>query len=381
MRAPAASALALVTGLALALALGVPRRGAAAPEEPPPLVVFYAPFDAPPAVETARRTLARAARAEGSAFLDESPAPPPSPTAALRLRRAVDGYEAFRHDEAARELDAAIDEAARTGGAGLSASELSDLFVYRGMVRTQLGDTTRAWEDFSAAAILEPTRLLDPLRFPPRVIETFERALAAVRGAPRGTLAVAAPAGCDVVVDGRRLPAGLEPELVFGTHFVRIACPGRAPWGGVVPITQPRQRVEPELVPPSPPSPTDLAARAREAGGRRVLLAVARVRPAATPVLELSLLDAGSARPRGTALVVLDGARAADEVAAAVRRLVRGATRPEAPPPTPPPPPPRWFERPWFWGAVGAAAAAIVLLPFVADGDPAGFDVRPTFER
>ncbi|HTM23467.1 MAG TPA: hypothetical protein VL172_23250, partial [Kofleriaceae bacterium] len=179
--------LAAWAAVAAHLALGHPA-GAA---EPAPILYAWAAADAPPVALEARAAVDEMARRRGTALIDRSPPAPASPDAPGLLRGAIEDYQAFRYEQALDKLERALDEAARTGAAGLTPTELSDLLIYRALVQEQRGDKTRAWDDFVRAAVIDPTRRLDPVRFSPRTVESFTRA----------TDKVAAEAPVDLTLD------------------------------------------------------------------------------------------------------------------------------------------------------------------------------------
>lgn len=355
--------------LCLLLAAGIARA------EPPPLIVFHAAWDPPSEVVAARAAVAAAARDAGAAFLDVTPAPPPPPAAATLLARAVESYDALRYDEALEKLDAALAEVGRSGAAGLGPAELSDLHLYRGLVVLQRGDTSRAWDDLVHSAMVDPARILDPLRFPPKALAAFQRAAREVKAQPRGTLAVASGPGCRAFVDAREV-ADLPPELPFGMHYVRVQCPGAAA-GATVLLSQSHLEVPLAPAPPAAPSDESAVALAHARGARTVIVVAATRSSGAPPTVWLRLREVPSGRPLADASVALDpgGSAAADARAATVRLVDRatGAVKLDlSPPPRP------WYEKPWVWGVAAAAVTAAILLPFaVSPGSPSGFQVSP----
>jgi len=348
-----------------------PSRAQAA-EDAPGLVVFHAPADAPASVLAARDALAARARRAGVAWIDRSPAAAPAPEAPALHRRAVEAYEALRFDEAVSALDAAIAEAERSGAAGLSAAQLSDLFLYRGLTYTQRGDSTRAWDDLVRAAVLDPARVLDPLRFPTRAVEAFARARDRVRAEPRGDLVIAAPAGCDVIVDGASTSDG-HVTLAYGDHFVRVTCAGQRPWGARIGVAAPSTSFTPSLVADAAPAADDLRALARTRGARELIVVTASLSPGAPPTLSMVRLDVASGKVAARASVALaPGGAATPDAEAAFERVL-------APPIAVPAPAPgersRWWKSPWLWAGVGAAVATAIVLPIAlsqSDGASSG---------
>lgn len=109
-----------------------------------------------------------------------------------------------------------------------------------------------------------------PVRtYGPKVYELYEQRVAALRGAGTATIVVDCELGCEVVIEGRRLPAASE-ELLLGTYGVWVkAIEGEAAWayreveltgaGGVETIRYadpaPATQVVPEPVAPAIPEP------------------------------------------------------------------------------------------------------------------------------
>jgi hypothetical protein len=362
MRGSRAAWLAAAIGWSSAVARAQPR----APEGPP-LIVFHAdPVDA--AAEKARAALGRAAERLGAALIDLSPAPAPAPEAPLHLRRAIEAYHDFRYAEALTSADAGVAEATKTGADGLSAADLSDLLIYRALAYTEQGDAARAWDDFVRAAVLDPSRKLDPVRFSPRVVESFGRAAKSVLATPPATLAVTLPERCGVIVDGRDASGQRALTVMRGEHYLRAVCPGRERYGAVVLVAAERQEVAPALR--ARPTADAAAARAmaRDRGIGRVVWSTV-----GGGLVTLQLYAGNAARPRASVAVKLAGEVA---IARALERMV-------APPVAPvvvqrPPPPTPWYKKPWLWGVAGAVVASAILIPFVVDSEsPAGYDIRP----
>jgi hypothetical protein len=279
----------------------------------------------------------------------------------------VEAYEALRFDEGLADLDAALAEAALTGAAGLSTAELSDLYLYRGLVYTQRGDLGRAWDDLVRAAVVDPARVLDPLRFPPRAVEAFHRATERVAAGPRGELVVQAPAGCDVAIDGAAAPARMA-TLPFGEHLVRVTCAARKPWATRATIAAAATTVTAAPQAEAPPSDGDLVELGRGRAAAAVALVVVSAAGGAPPSVTARVVDSASGRVRARASTGLAGGAAAVEL---LDRLLAPAA--------PPPRGRRWYQRGWVWGLAGAAAAGALLLPFALDGGEAGdVTLRPS---
>ncbi len=306
--------------------------------------------------------LAAAAREAGAALIDRSPRAAPAadpPDAAIR--RGIESYEALQLDRAwaiFEEVRAALD---RTGAAAATPARISDLFVYRGAIRTQRGDPDGAWEELVSAMTVAPARVLDPARFPPRTIEELERARREVTARPRVAVAIEAPADCAVTVDGAGAPAG-ELSLLPGPHWVSAACPGAAPWGARIDAIGPATRVRVAPAPLEPPPEADALVQARAGGASGLVLAEVRGRLATVRRLGLD----GRERDRRTVAIAGSAPDALAPLAEAVRDLLRPAPRP------------KWYRSRWVWAAGAAGLATAIVLPIalvLANDTPRGVSV------
>ncbi|HUQ04804.1 MAG TPA: hypothetical protein VM261_20020 [Kofleriaceae bacterium] len=338
--------------LAAVVALVSVETAAAAPAAD--AILYWAPPDAPAVLRTRTRT---AAEAKGAAFVDRSP-PAPQPADATRIAAAITAYDELRFDEALALLDQAAAELDRTGAAGLDVARLAELFLYRGLARIQLGDQARAWDDLLIAARIDPSRVLDPARFPPRAIEQLTRARAEVSAAPRGVLRVDAPEGCVISIDGAITGDG-RAELPHGAHWIDATCREHQPWGRRVVLDRTAVEVVVAATPITPPTEDEALIQARALGAATVvevtiLAGAARVRH-----------RSADGRERARALVTADG----DVIAATVERMLTPAVVVHEP----------WYRKRWVWAAGGALAAAAVLVPVaLRDTGPGDRVIRPT---
>ncbi len=359
----------LLAALACVCALAVPQRARAGT---PPIIVFVGPSDPIPEVAITRQALEGLARRHGTVLIDLTPRSPAAPHAGSHLRRGIDAYLAFKYDDALRDLDAGLAEAVTTGARGLRPSELSDLLLYRALVSTQRGDSTRAWDDYLRAAAVDPTRRLDPVRFPPRASETFTRAVAAVARGVQTSTSVAVPSACAVWIDARAAKPNTPMDLAPGEHYVRVACPGKQLYGTRVVVRGATHTVRPALGNKARPGPAEAAREARRRGADSLLLAlVVRARRGPTTI-GIRLLDATTLRERGRVVSRIDRQRGTARIIASAQRLIDAVITPVAPVVVVGKRP--WYRRSWVWGVAGAAVATAVLLPFVFEPDrPSGF--------
>lgn len=293
-----------------------------------------------------------AARDAGAAVLDRSPAPRPRLATAETLRRAIAAFDAAKLDDAQRLFDEAKAEIDRTGAADLTGTQLSDLFLYRGLIADQREDTTAAWDELVAAIIVAPTRMLDPQRFSPRVLATLDRARQMVEQRGTAVLRVDVPAGCVATVDGVRVASQLMP---LGTHWVSVTCSAAQPWGTRVELAS-EATVVARNAPIAPPTSDEMLIQARISGAR------AFVAIELTGEVGVVRLVGADGRERDRRTVTVHGDLA--PVAVALRAML-------APAPTR-----HWYDSRWAWAGGAALVAAAILIPITAAA--AGDTTSPT---
>lgn len=347
----------------------------------PPLVVVLGPGQHD-ATGRAKNALRLASRRRGSVLLDLTSKPAPPPRARIALSRGIDAYVKLRYDDAIKQLGRGIAEARRTGAAGLSPSALSDLFLYRGLAHTRRGDAASAWDDFVRAATIAPSRTLDPVRFPPRVVEAFDRAVKRVTAKSPLTTRVAVAANCKVHVDGRSVQPRQAVSLARGHHYVRAVCPGYAPYGARVAVLANNHDISPSLQRPVQPTRAQLLAMARARGTGAIVIATVAVSATAPPSLGLELVDARTARTLGTVFAPLTGDDVTARVVTATEGLIDRVVTPQAP--VKPRivhviEPRRWYQKGWVWAIAGAVVTAAVLTPLLLDSGGPGnqFTLQP----
>ena len=305
----------------------------------------------------------------------------PTPRAREQLQAGERALAELRFDDAQRALSAAIAEVAITGGAGLDAGELDDLFLLRGVAALRAGEAgrARAWDDLLHAALLAPERVLDAGRFSPAVTETWRRAAAEAQRRPRGVLVVRAGAGAQVVVDDR--PAIASPAaiagLAYGEHTVRVEETGRVPWSTLAVLAAPTLEID---APARARLGLDDRAAAERGAARQADYALVAAPAAGTePLLELTLVRVSDAGRRDERLVRVDGDRGSvDRAVAAMIAVAQAETSP--PLPLTAAPPVTRAPRTWpYWVAgavllVGIGVTAAVLASG-SDGGGNGFSV------
>ncbi|HEX8951127.1 MAG TPA: hypothetical protein VF945_04745, partial [Polyangia bacterium] len=224
------------------------------------------------------------------------------------------------------------------------------IYLYRGLCRLEVGPAEAAWDDLVRAARLDPTRVIDPARFPPRAVAAYRRAAVEATERGRVQLEVAAPAGATLRLDGRAFDG--NATVPVGTHFVGVSAPGYEPWAAVVDVSGAHERLAPPLRAYQPPDGDRLIALTASRAPKRILAgALVRAEHGWRFVArELTLPDGK---------MVSDAAALGDApVAVAVDgALTRVAPLASAAPATPPKKS-RW----WIWAAAGGLAATLAVV-------------------
>lgn len=107
---------------------------------------------------------------------------------------------------------------------------LVEINLYLGLTNMALGDTEVAAGYFEEVARTDPARSLDPVRTPPKMLETFEGARERVEasGAARVDISSGKVTGAEVFVNG--MPSGSTPatlELAPGRYHITVHDPER----------------------------------------------------------------------------------------------------------------------------------------------------------
>jgi hypothetical protein len=345
---------------------------AAIAEAPVAAVAYTGPSDGLAA--PVRERIGRFARERALGFADlADPTATTSPAPAL-LAKAIAAYFEFRYAEVVSLLDDAAAAISATGAADLNRRELADVFLFRALARTELGENAEARDDLVRAATVHPGYVLDPARFRPSLIAAFERARGAVGEGPRAEVELGFPPACQIWLDAAS-SAG-APELIAapGVHVIRARCPGHRELVAEPTFAAGRQRYRPALEPLPGDRERVLAATA---GAALIWVELSRSRPGA---LTVSLLDRSSREIRRRWTLRLAGADDARRLDPVLASILDRALSPAAPEPriivTERPRP--WYRREWVWAAIGAAAAGAVILPFALSGsESSGFGVGP----
>src|SRR6185312_10396886 len=166
---------------ASSVSLALPPAARAA--EPAPLVhPIFAHLPDAPENDTAReRFTAAATRYKLRPVEVVDVQAPPEPRAPTEARMGILNAQKLAFGEALHDLDAAAAEVTTSGGAGLDATALSDLYLYRAMATARADWNAqanaaptdargKAFDDYLRAATIAPTRALNPRELPPQVV-------------------------------------------------------------------------------------------------------------------------------------------------------------------------------------------------------------------
>jgi tetratricopeptide (TPR) repeat protein len=99
--------------------------------------------------------------------------------------------------------------------------DLREALLLLGLAHFGLGEPDAAAQPWSRLVELDPNRELDPVNYPPKVVQGFQAVRSEVLGRRKGTLIVDAPAGTTIHVDGLRTDEQ-SVKLPPGDHFVVV---------------------------------------------------------------------------------------------------------------------------------------------------------------
>jgi hypothetical protein len=361
------------------LLVAVAITGAAAPvtaQTAQPAVAYTGP---------AQGDLATAVRAQLDGFarrrglgLADLGTPPALPIRTKQLLASgIEAYHALDYPAAKEALDRCVAEVESTGGAALDRRELADLFLYRALGATETGAAEEARDNLIQAATIHPSYPIDKARFRPSLVASYERARDAVRALDPARVELALPDGCRVALDGGDVTGVRGHELRPGRHYIRAECPGKRPFAASPTFAAGEQRFAPDL---EPLVGDRVRAMAATAPAARVIW----VALAASGEVDVALIDraAGKALRRWT--MRLESVAAAPRLGEVLESIIEREFA--APVPEPivverPLSPARWYQKPWVWIAVGAAATGAVALPLIIfrSDSPNSFDASADF--
>ena len=130
-------------------------------------------------------------------------------------------YERADFEPAADVLGRAI-PALEDGSLGTTdIKDLLDALLLLGLARFGLGEPDAAAAPWTRLVELDPNRQLDPVNYPPKVVQGFDEVRQKVLDRRRGTLIIDAPDGATVHVDGLKL-SDRTIKVPPGDHFVVV---------------------------------------------------------------------------------------------------------------------------------------------------------------
>ncbi len=127
-----------------------------------------------------------------------------------------------------------LEDAAQQLAAGLAVStdvrSLHEALMLLGVSYVGLGDETSARAAFRRSAILDPSRELDAVNYPPSVVSLFNEVRASVAKESPGRIAVTASVDAELFIDGKSRGPVVSGSiaLVPGTHYVLVRSPAGA---------------------------------------------------------------------------------------------------------------------------------------------------------
>lgn len=141
-----------------------------------------------------------------------------------RLREGRILYDRAQPDQAIPVLENAARQLASGLALSSDARDLHEALMLLGMAHVGTGDEAAARAAFRRSVILDPTRQLDQVNYPPRVVELFDRVREEVTQGSPAHLTVKANRDATFWVDGRRVGEGdhAEVSLVGGEHHLLV---------------------------------------------------------------------------------------------------------------------------------------------------------------
>ena len=139
----------------------------------------------------------------------------------LDLHPAREAYRQFQTDKALSLLDKLDDQRRTLTPTRALFAQFASIALLRGQVLAGAERTDEAYESFARAYALSRKKALDPARYPPAVRKAYTRAVERANRS-KTRLAIEAPAGATIWVDGRKVgDTPLKPLTVAaGKHLV-----------------------------------------------------------------------------------------------------------------------------------------------------------------
>jgi hypothetical protein len=156
------------------------------------------------------------------------PAPPVQALSALeRAKRAYKGLEMEASKTALAEAESICVAA---GSCAACRDLLFDAHLLAGAIAVTGGDEVAGAAEFVTAHAVHPTRVVDPRRFPPKIVNAFNRACADAEGRPGAVARVASePAGAALWLDGAPVRPDTDLPVRAGRVYVEARLVGYGP--------------------------------------------------------------------------------------------------------------------------------------------------------
>jgi hypothetical protein len=156
------------------------------------------------------------------------PAPPAAATAALEQARKA--YKSLEMDTARTFLAEAESACLADGRCDACRDLLFDAHLLAGAIAASLGQEDLAASEFITAHAAHPPRVVDPRRFPPKIVGAFNRACADMEKLPPSEIRVASePKGAALRLDGETIPADTGVQVKARRVYVDAQLAGFAP--------------------------------------------------------------------------------------------------------------------------------------------------------
>lgn len=141
-----------------------------------------------------------------------------------RLKEGTVLYERAQPEQAIPVLSDAVRSLENGLAVSTSSRDLQDALLTLGLAQVGLGEEGPARVTFRRAAVLDPERQLDTVRYSPDVVDLYETVRKDALASAPGILDVTASADATVFVDGKSLGAAPQKgvQLVPGEHFLLV---------------------------------------------------------------------------------------------------------------------------------------------------------------
>jgi hypothetical protein len=213
--------------LAIAIAIGVGPVAARAD------VGLRVPAEATPDEVAAITAALKKAQPKAVRVFVAAPTPPPAtpPLAATeRLERARKAYKNLELDAARTDLAAAETACLAGGSCGACRDLLFDAHLLAGAIAVSLGQDEVAAAEFVTAHAAQLSRVVDPRRFPPKIVGAFNRACADMENLPPAAIRVGSePKGASLWLNGAPIQADGAVEVRARRVYVEARLAGFAP--------------------------------------------------------------------------------------------------------------------------------------------------------